>query len=148
MKNKIDLEGFCEDRFTSVKEAFQSNFDENLEVGASFAVTINGKHVIDLWGGHADADRTKLWMKDTIANVFSTTKVMTSICTHMLVDRGLIDLNAPVAKYWPEFAQAGKENLPVRYLLSHTSGLAGWDKILRTKKLYNWDLMVELIAAQ
>jgi CubicO group peptidase (beta-lactamase class C family) len=148
MKNKIEIDGYCEDRFTTVKEAFQSNFDDNLEVGASFAVTINGKHVIDLWGGHANADRTKPWMKDTIVNVFSTTKVMASICIHMLVDRGLLDLDAPVAKYWPEFAQAGKENLPVRYLLSHTSGLAGWDKILRTKKLYNWDLMVELLAAQ
>ena len=148
MNNKIKIDGYCEDRFTSVKEAFQSNFDENLEVGAAFAVTINGKHIIDLWGGYADAAQTKPWKKDMIVNVFSTTKVMTSICTHMLVDRGLIDLDAPVANYWPEFAQAGKENLPVRYLLSHTSGLAGWDKILRTKKLYNWDLMVELLAAQ
>jgi len=73
---------------------------------------------------------------------------MTALCIHILVDRGLLDLDAPVAKYWPEFAQAGKENLPVRYLLSHTSGLAGWDKTLRTKKLYKWDLMVELLAAQ
>lgn len=148
MKSKIEIEGYCEDRFTSVKEAFQSNFDENLEVGASFAVTINGKHVIDLWGGYADAAQTKPWKKDTIVNVYSTTKVMTVICIHMLVDRGLLDLDAPVAKYWPEFAQAGKENLPVKYLLSHTSGLAGWDKPIRSKKLYNWDLMVELLAAQ
>ncbi|MHA1242409.1 MAG: serine hydrolase domain-containing protein [Promethearchaeota archaeon] len=122
-----EIEGYCEERFKSVKDAFISNFDENLEVGASFAVTINGKHVIDLWGGHADEAKTKQWNKDTIVNVFSTTKV---------------------AKYWPEFAQAGKENLPVRYLLSHNSGLAGWDKTLRIKKLYKWDLMVELLAAQ
>jgi len=148
MHNKIEINGYCEDRFTLVKEAFQSNFEEDLEVGASFAVTINGKHVIDIWAGYADAAQTKPWKKDTIVNVFSTTKVMTSICIHMLVDRGLLDLDAPVAKYWPEFAQAGKENLPVRYLLSHTSGLAGWDKILRTKKLYDWELMVELLAAQ
>jgi CubicO group peptidase (beta-lactamase class C family) len=143
-----EIEGYCEERFKSVKDAFISNFDENLEVGASFAVTINGKHVIDLWGGHADEAKTKQWNKDTIVNVFSTTKVMTTICIHMLVDQGLLDLNAPVAKYWPEFAQAGKENLPVRYLLSHNSGLAGWDKTLRIKKLYKWDLMVELLAAQ
>jgi len=148
MHNKIEINGYCEDRFTLVKEAFQSNFEEDLEVGASFAVTINGKHVIDIWAGYADAAQTKPWKKDTIVNVFSTTKVMASICIHMLVDRGLLDLDAPVAKYWPEFAQAGKENLPVRYLLSHTSGLAGWDKILRTKKLYDWELMVELLAAQ
>ena len=73
---------------------------------------------------------------------------MTAICIHILVDRGLLDLEGPVAKYWPEFAQAGKENLPVKYLLSHTSGLAGWDRKFRTKKLYNWDMMVELLAAQ
>ena len=148
MTSEIEIEGFCEDRFKSIKEAFKSNFDENLEVGASFAVTINGKHVIDLWGGYANAEKTKQWEKNTIVNVYSTTKFMTAICIHMLVDRGLLDLDAPVAKYWPEFAQAGKENLPVRYLLSHTSGLAGWDKHFRSKKLYNWDLMVELLAAQ
>ena len=143
-----EIEGFCEERFKSVKEVFQSNFDDNLEVGASFAVTLNGKHVVDLWGGYANAAKTKQWEKNTIVNVFSTTKVMTALCIHILVDRGLLDLDVPVAKYWPEFAQAGKENLPVRYLLSHTSGLAGWDKTLRTKKLYKWDLMVELLAAQ
>ena len=143
-----EIEGYCEERFKSVKEAFKSNFDDNLEVGASFAVTLNGKHVIDLWGGYANAAKTKRWKKDTIVNVYSTTKVMTAICIHMLVDRGLLDLDAPVAKYWPEFAQAGKENLPVRYLLSHTSGLAGWDKVFRARKLYKWDLMVELLAAQ
>jgi len=143
-----EIEGFCEERFKSVKEVFQSNFDDNLEVGASFAVTLNGKHVVDLWGGYANAAKTKQWEKNTIVNVYSTTKVMTAICIHILVDRGLLDLDAPVAKYWPEFAQAGKENLPVRYLLSHTSGLAGWDKHFRSKKLYNWDLMVELLAAQ
>ena len=148
MTSEIEIEGYCEERFKSVKEAFQSNFDNNLEVGASFAVTINGKHVIDLWGGYANADKTKEWKKDTIVNVYSTTKVMTAICIHMLVDRGLLDLDAPVAKYWPEFAQAGKENLPVRYLLSHTSGLAGWDKMIRAKKLYDWELMVKLLAAQ
>jgi CubicO group peptidase (beta-lactamase class C family) len=148
MNKDIVIQGYCEDRFKSVKEAFQRNFENDLEVGASFAVTIDGKHVIDLWGGYADAEKTRPWEKDTIVNVYSTTKVMTSICIHILADRGLLDLEAPVAKYWPEFAQAGKENLPVKYLLSHTSGLAGWDKKFRTKKLYNWDLMVELLAAQ
>jgi len=143
-----EIEGFCEEQFKSVKEVFESNFDDNLEVGASFAVTINGKHVVDLWGGYANAEKTKKWKKDTIVNVYSTTKVMTALCIHMLVDRGLLDLDAPVANYWPEFAQAGKENLLIRYLLSHTSGLAGWDKKFRAKKLYDWDLMVNLLAAQ
>ena len=148
MNNDIVIKGYCEDRFESVKEEFQKNFENDLEVGASFAVTIEGKHVIDIWGGYADAEKTRPWEQDTIVNVYSTTKVMTSICIHILVDRGLLDLDAPVANYWPEFTQAGKENLPVKYLLSHTSGIAGWDKKFRTKKLYNWDLMVELLAAQ
>ena len=112
MNKDIVIQGYCEDRFKSVKEAFQRNFEKDLEVGASFAVTIEGKHVIDLWGGHADAEKTRSWERDTIVNVYSTTKVMASICIHILVDRGLLDLEAPVAKYWPEFAQAGKEKLP------------------------------------
>jgi CubicO group peptidase (beta-lactamase class C family) len=148
MTSEFEIEGFCDNRFKAVKEVFKSNFDNDLEVGASFAVTLNGKHVIDLWGGYANAAKTVRWKKDTIVNVYSTTKVMTAICIHMLVDRGLLDLDDPVAKYWPEFAQAGKESLPVKYLLSHTSGLAGWDKRFRAKKLYDWDLMVELLAAQ
>lgn len=148
MTNAVKINGFCEKRFEPVKEAFAKNFKEGLEVGASFAVTLNGKFIIDIWGGHADAAQTRPWEKDTIVNVFSTTKVMTTICTLMLVDRGLIDLDAPVAKYWPEFAQGGKETLPVRYLLSHTAGLAGFDKIIRAKKLYDWDLIVALLASQ
>jgi len=148
MTSDIEIKGYCEDKFNNVKDVFRTNFEENLEVGASFAVTIDGKHVIDIWSGFTDADKSKPWEKDTIVNVYSTTKVMTAICIHVLVDRGLLDLEAPVAKYWPEFAQAGKESLLVKYLLSHTSGLAGWDRKFRTKKLYNWDLMVDLLAAQ
>jgi len=148
MSNKIEIKGFCEDRFRSAKDTFSKNFEEGLEVGASFAATENGKFVVDLWGGYADAAQTHPWEKNTIVNVYSTTKVMTAICIHMLVDRGMLDLDAPVAKYWPEFAQAGKENLPVRYLLSHTSGLSGWDKTIRAKTLYKWDRIINLLAAQ
>jgi len=84
---------------------------------------VDGEMVVDLWAGHADAAHTRPWERDTIVNVYSTTKGMTAICAHRLVDQGLLDLDAPVAKYWPEFAQAGKEELPVRYLLSHRAGL-------------------------
>ena len=148
MSSEVKINGFCEDRFKSVKEAFVKNFEEDLEVGASFAATLNGKFVIDLWGGYTDAAKTRPWDQDTIVNVYSTTKVMTSICIHMLVDRGLLDLDAPVADYWPEFAQAGKEVLPVRYLLSHTSGLAGFDRTIRPKMLYKWEKIVNMLAAQ
>jgi CubicO group peptidase (beta-lactamase class C family) len=93
------------------------------EVGATVAVSVGGKLVVDLWAGHADAARTRPWTRDTIVNVASTTKGLTTICAHRLVDRGLLDLQAPVAKYWPEFAQAGKAAIPVHFLLSHRAGL-------------------------
>lgn len=148
MKNSIEINGFCDEQFERVKNAFIRNFKSGLEVGASFAATINGKFVIDIWAGHADAAKTRPWERDTIVNVYSTTKVMTVLSTLMLVDRDLLDLDAPVAKYWPEFAQAGKENLPVRYLFSHTAGLPGFDEPIPPEALYNWDRIINLLAAQ
>lgn len=144
----VEIHGFCDEQFTSVKEVFEQNFKEGLEVGASFAATLNGKFVIDIWAGDADAAQTLPWEENTIVNVYSTTKVMTAICTLMLVDRGQLDLDAPVAKYWPEFAQNGKEKIPVRFLLSHTSGLSGWEKRITVEDLYNWDKVTNLLAAQ
>jgi len=101
-----------------------------------------------MWAGYSDAAQTKPWEKDTIVNVYSTTKVMTAICTLMCVDRGLLDLDAPVAKYWPEFAQGGKEEIPVRYILSHTSGLSGYGKPITTETLYNWEKVINILAEQ
>ncbi|MBY8985723.1 MAG: beta-lactamase family protein [Candidatus Lokiarchaeota archaeon] len=148
MDEKIEVHGFCDDKFAAVKEAFLENFKTEGEVGASFAATLNGKFVVDIWGGYADKAKSRPWEKDTIVNVFSTTKVMTIICALMLVDRGQLDLDAPVAKYWPEFAQNGKEKIPVRQIFSHTSGLAGWEEKIEIKDLYNWDKAVSLLAAQ
>ncbi len=122
------VHGICDERFSSVKKAFEKNFEENLEVGASLAIALKGNMVVDLWGGYMDAAKTRPWEENTIVNVYSTTKVMAALCVHMLVDRGLIDLDAPVAKYWPEFGQVRKENMPVRYLLSHTSGIPRFDE--------------------
>ncbi len=144
----VEINGYCDEKFAAVKEVFLKNFDEGLEVGASFAATLNGKFIIDIWAGYADAAQTQPWERDTIVNVWSTTKIMTAICTLMLVDQGLLDLDAPVAKYWPEFAQGGKERLSVRYLLSHTAGLSGFEKPVRTKSLYNWDKIVNILATQ
>jgi CubicO group peptidase (beta-lactamase class C family) len=144
----IEVRGYCDDKFTAVKEAFRKNFEDNLEVGASFAATVDGKFVVDIWGGYADADMTRPWEKDTIVNVYSTTKVPTAICALMLIDRGQLDPDAPVANYWPEFGQAGKEKIPVRYLLSHQSGLAGWTEAMTMDEFYDWDHAVSLLAAQ
>jgi CubicO group peptidase (beta-lactamase class C family) len=149
MAGITEIQGYCDSKFALVKEAFASNFEQGLEVGASFAATIDGKSMVDIWGGYADEARTKPWQKDTIVCVWSTTKVMTSICALMLIDRGLLDPNAPVAKYWPEFAQAGKENVLVRHIMSHTAGLPAVDSMpLPMETLYNWDKVVELLAVQ
>jgi CubicO group peptidase (beta-lactamase class C family) len=143
-----DIHGSCATRFDAVREAFATNFDAGREVGASFAVTVDGAPVVDLWAGHADAGRSRPWIQDTIVNVFSTTKAMTATCAHMLVDRGLLDLDAPVARYWPEFAAAGKGSIPVRQLLSHTAGLAGVTPPLPTEALFDWERMTEVLAAE
>ncbi|MHA1727522.1 MAG: serine hydrolase domain-containing protein [Promethearchaeota archaeon] len=148
MTEEIEIHGLCEDKFQAVKTAFAKNFRVDGDVGASFSATIDGKFVVDIWGGYADKERTRPWEKDTIVNVYSTTKAMTIISALMLVDRGQLDLDAPVAKYWPEFAQNGKEDLPVRYIFSHTSGLAGWEEKIAPEVLFDWDKAVSLLAAQ
>ncbi len=148
MTDSVEIHGLCDDRFSAVKDAFARNFKDGREVGASFAATIEGETIVDIWGGWADAACTKPWERDTIINVYSTTKVMAALCMHMLVDRGQLDIDAPVAKYWPEFAQAGKEKIPVRYLLSHQSGLAGIVEPLTVEEFYDWDRTVGLLAAQ
>ena len=149
MADTIEIHGQCDQRFSSVKEAFARNFESGLEVGASFAATIDGEFVVDIWGGYADETQTRPWEKDTIVCVWSTTKVMTAICALMLIDRGLLDPDAPVAKYWPEFAQSGKKAVLVRHILSHTAGLPALDSMpLPMETLYDWDRVVELLAAQ
>jgi CubicO group peptidase (beta-lactamase class C family) len=144
----MKIDGYCDERFVSVKHAFEKNFELGLEVGASFAVSLNGKLVVDIWGGFSDSAKTNPWEKDTIVNVFSTTKVMTALCIHLLVDRGLIDVEAPVAKYWPEFAQASKENILVKHLMSHSAGLPGFDEKIPVEALYDWDRIIGLLASQ
>jgi len=148
MSEKIEIYGKCDARFEAVKSALRKNFEEGMDVGASFAVMINGEYVVDLWGGYKDKEKTQPWEKDTICNVFSTTKVPTALCTMMCVDRGLLDLDENVAKYWPEFAQNGKENILVRHILSHTSGLAGIDEPMTWSAFYDWDKMIKLLEAQ
>jgi CubicO group peptidase (beta-lactamase class C family) len=142
----VAIQGNCDHRFAAVRDAFAANFEAGREVGASFAATLDGKLVVDLWAGHADAGYTRPWERDTIVNVFSTTKAMTALCAHLLVDRGLLDLDAPVARYWPEFSNAGKATMPVRYLLSHTAGLAAIRQPLSAATLYEWPRMVQALA--
>ena len=108
----IEIRGVCDERFEAVREALAESLDKD-DVGASAAVYLHGEPVVDLWGGYADAARTIPWGPDTITNVWSTTKTMTALCALVLADRGDLDLAAPVARYWPEFAAAGKEGVQV-----------------------------------
>ena len=143
----VKIEGSCDARFLRVKEVFADSFVNGIEVGAAVAATLDGKPVIDLWGGYADKAKTRPWTRDTLVNVYSTTKGLAAICAHRLVDQGLLDLDAPVAKYWPEFAQAGKDKIPVHYLLSHRAGLPAVRKQLPMDAYFNWSVMCEALAA-
>ena len=118
-----EIHGFVKPGFEPVQAAFEKNFAEGLEQGACATVTRDGELVVDLWGGHADAARTRPWERDTIVNVFSTTKAMAAVSLNLLIDRGQVDPDASVATYWPEFAAAGKATITPRHLLTHQAGL-------------------------
>ena len=142
------LGGTCSARFDPLRELFAAKLESGEDLGASLAVNIDGEMVVDLWGGWAEEARTAPWTENTIANVFSTTKTMTALAALVLVDRGELDLDAPVAKYWPEFAARGKAGIQVRQLLSHTSGVSGWEQPITLEDLYDWDKSTALLAAQ
>jgi CubicO group peptidase (beta-lactamase class C family) len=144
----VQASGFAEDRFAPVKAAFESNFDGVQENGASFCMTLEGKSVVDIWAGYADDARTKPWQKDTIVNVYSTTKTMTALTALYLADKGALDFTAPVARYWPEFAANGKADVTVAHLMSHSAGLSGWKEPLVREDLYDWEKATSLLAAQ
>ncbi len=144
----MEIHGTYDEKFAEVVEQFEKNFTERGDVGASFAATVEGEYVIDIWGGHADGERSRAWEEDTIVNVYSTTKTMTFLVSLMLADEGKLDLDAPVAKYWPEFAQNGKENIPVKNLLSHSAGLPGFSRPFSPEEVFDWDLTVADLAAQ
>ncbi|MFF3487801.1 serine hydrolase domain-containing protein [Streptomyces sp. NPDC002701] len=141
------VQGHCETRFEPVRAAFEENFRDRGELGAAVTVTLHGETVVDLWGGWADAAGTRAWERDTLVNVWSTSKGPTALCAHILADRGLLDLDAPVAAYWPEFAAAGKESVLVRHLLSHRAGLAGLREPHSLEQLYDWELTTKRLAA-
>jgi CubicO group peptidase (beta-lactamase class C family) len=145
---KVELQGQCDARFKRVREVFEAGFASGAELGAGLCIYREGRLVVDLWGGFADEAQRKPWRRDTLANVYSTTKGITAICAHQLVERGELDLDAPVARYWPEFAESDKSDLPVRYLLSHQAGLAGVSEPLKAEDLLDWRRMTRALEAQ
>ncbi|PHH75316.1 hypothetical protein CDD80_2472 [Ophiocordyceps camponoti-rufipedis] len=140
--------GTCDARFDRVRQLLEENVASGWELGASIAVNLDGRLVVDLWAGWTDESRTKPWQQDTIVNVFSTTKTVTSLAALMLVDRGLIDVDDAVCKYWPEFGANGKESVLVRHLLSHSSGVSGWDDPVSIEHLYDFDAATARLARQ
>ncbi len=148
MPEPAAIQGSCQPRFAAVQAAFAQNLQHHDEIGAAVAVVLNGELVVDVWAGHADLARTRPWERDTLVNVYSCTKGMTALCAHRLVSEGRLDLDTPVAEYWPEFAQAGKAALPVRWLLGHRAGLAAIRRVLPGEALYDWDAMCAALAAE
>lgn len=142
------IEGLCDARFEGVREAFARNFAESGELGASVAVALGGELVVDLWAGHVDRDRTQPWERDTLVLVYSSTKGVVALAAHILANCGLLDFEAPVADVWPEFAQVGKESLPLRYLLTHQAGLPVVDEELPVGAELEWDIMAGALARQ
>jgi CubicO group peptidase (beta-lactamase class C family) len=142
------VHGTCDQRFSRLAELLAANLDSGEDVGASVAVMLEGELVVDLWGGFADEAKTVEWQSDTITNVWSSTKTVMALAVLMLVDRGQLDVDAPVATYWPEFAANGKEAVLVRHLLSHTSGVSGWAQPVAVDDIFDWDKSTKMLAAQ
>ncbi|MGH6869243.1 MAG: serine hydrolase domain-containing protein, partial [Methylocella sp.] len=148
MPGNLTINGEFDPRFAPVRDAFIENFEQRGELGAAASIVVDGRCVVDLWAGHADAAKTRPWHRDTLVNVWSTTKGLCAMCAHRLADQGKLDFDAPVAKYWPEFAQAGKGSIPVSYLLNHKAGLAAIKAPLKDEDLFNWEKVTTELARQ
>jgi CubicO group peptidase (beta-lactamase class C family) len=144
----MEVHGSCSPKFQLVRQEFERNFRERGEVGASVCITLRGETVVDLWGGIARADTEMPWIEETVSIVFSSTKGATALCAHILASSGQLDLDAPVATYWPEFAQAGKAHIPVKMLLNHQAGLPALRVPLPQGAYADWDLMVNALAKE
>ncbi len=144
----MSVSGLAEGKYAGVKSVMEASLASGADIGASFCVTQGGETVIDIWGGHADPEKTSEWERDTIVNVYSTTKTMAALTALMLADRGVFDLHDRVAKFWPEFAAEGKEDVTIAQLLSHSAGLSGWKEQLQREDLYDWSKCTDLLARQ
>jgi CubicO group peptidase (beta-lactamase class C family) len=142
------VHGSCGPRFEAVRVALGDILTSGAEVGAALAVRIDGHAVVDLWGGYTDAARTRPWQRDTLVNLYSVGKAVSAVCALRLVESGALDLDAPIAQYWPEFAQAGKARIPVRHLLTHQAALPAVASRLPAEAWRQWNVMTEALAAQ
>lgn len=148
MSGMGNVEGHFTPEFAPLAEALDRSIATDEECGAAIAIDIDGESVVDIWGGHADAARTKPWTADTIVNVWSSTKNITALAGLMLIDRGLIEEHTPVAEVWPEFGANGKQHIEFRHLLSHASGLSAWEQPVTPEDVLDWDKSTAMLAAQ
>jgi CubicO group peptidase (beta-lactamase class C family) len=148
LQGKIDIHGTCRDEFAPVRDAFALNLETGQDIGASVSIFVDGEAVVDLWGGHVDATYTRPFDRHTIMQGYSSTKTVAALCALVVADRGELDLDAPVARYWPEFAAEGKGGIVVRQLLGHTAGLCGWVEPMTFCDLYDWEKSTTLLARQ
>ncbi len=144
----MSVHGLAQGPFAAVKAVMDASFASGADIGASFCATKDGETVVDIWGGHADPAKKRAWERDTIVNVYSTTKTLAALTALMLADRGVITFEDPVAKYWPEFAAAGKADVTVAQIMSHSAGLSGWNEPIAKADLYDWEKCTALLAAQ
>lgn len=144
----MSVSGTVRAGFEPIRDVLTANLASGADLGASVCATVRGETVADLWGGHADPEKTRAWEQDTIVNVYSTTKTMTALTALLLADRGEIAFEERVAHYWPDFAAAGKADVTVAHLMSHAAGLSGWKEPLSKADLYDWEKCTSLLAAQ
>ncbi len=142
------VKGYCDERFDGVRQALAGLLSSGTDIGASFSATWRGETVVDIWGGFKDEAQSEPWEQDTIINVYSTTKTMSFLCALILADRGELDFDAPVARYWPEFGAAGKQDVKVWHIMDHAAGLSGTDEPLTGDDLYDWEKVTSALAAQ
>lgn len=144
----METQGRFDEKFKSIVDCYENQFELGLDIGSSLAITYEGEMVVDIWAGNRDRAKSLPWEENTIVNVFSSTKNATSLAAYVLADRGQLDFFAPVAEYWPEFAQKGKENILVSHIMSHSSGLPGWDVPVAGEDLYDPDKVAALFETQ
>lgn len=144
----VQIQGYFDLKFESLRDAFAALFEEPQERGMALCVQIGGETVVDMWAGVADKDGQQAWRSDTILNLFSCTKTFTAVTALQLVGEGKLELDAPVACYWSEFAAAGKDKITLRHLLSHQAGLPALRQMLPAEALYDWQAMTTALAAE
>ncbi|KAH6632915.1 beta-lactamase [Boeremia exigua] len=140
--------GSFEDRFKAVPALLAASIAEGNDIGGSIFVNLDGKEVVNIWGGYIDDTRTREWREDTIVNVWSTSKTVVSLAALICIEKGLLDPFEKVARYWPEFGVNGKEDVEVRHLLSHSSGLCGWARKVSVQDICNLDEAVKMLEQQ